>query len=118
MRKRTTLIIAFIAVGILLGMTGMAVYKTQGNRSIASIPSSASKWVPQEMSKHLAPMKVEIDAPEVPETGDKEVTIIGRATITQQTSEEVVLEWSLPEDRKSTRLNSSHTDISRMPSSA
>ena len=32
--------------------------------------------------------------------------------------------WSLPEDgqevrdRKSTRLNSSHTDISRMPSSA
>ena len=30
---------------------------------------------------------------------------------------EGVVEW-LDEDRKSTRLNSSHTDISRMPSSA
>ena len=29
-----------------------------------------------------------------------------------------VVPWSQPEDRKSTRLNSSHTDISRMPSSA
>ena len=27
-------------------------------------------------------------------------------------------EWSEMQDRKSTRLNSSHTDISRMPSSA
>ena len=26
--------------------------------------------------------------------------------------------WSMLKDRKSTRLNSSHTDISRMPSSA
>ena len=26
--------------------------------------------------------------------------------------------WRAPRDRKSTRLNSSHTDISRMPSSA
>ena len=26
--------------------------------------------------------------------------------------------WPDPRDRKSTRLNSSHTDISRMPSSA
>ena len=38
------------------------------------------------------------------------------------TSEElrIEMEWlkSVGEDRKSTRLNSSHTDISRMPSSA
>ena len=27
-------------------------------------------------------------------------------------------EWATEKDRKSTRLNSSHTDISRMPSSA
>ena len=30
----------------------------------------------------------------------------------------VVLHWGAALDRKSTRLNSSHTDISRMPSSA
>ena len=32
--------------------------------------------------------------------------------------EKICLNQGLGEDRKSTRLNSSHTDISRMPSSA
>ena len=36
--------------------------------------------------------------------------------LSESHSQDIVVHW--PEDRKSTRLNSSHTDISRMPSSA
>ena len=38
----------------------------------------------------------------------------------EMTTHSSILAWKIPwmEDRKSTRLNSSHTDSSRMPSSA
>ena len=49
-------------------------------------------------------------------TGPAMVTYSSRWPSSSRT--EVVLEREVEGDRKSTRLNSSHTDISRMPSSA
>ena len=46
----------------------------------------------------------------------KEMLPVGRKPVVQYVVEEII-NADIP-DRKSTRLNSSHTDISRMPSSA
>ena len=47
----------------------------------------------------------------------RDIQIFERLTLQQHTAEQVSTDTALS-DRKSTRLNSSHTDISRMPSSA
>ena len=50
--------------------------------------------------------------------GDKTTTQIGYTKSSADYKEGDVWEENDKQDRKSTRLNSSHTDISRMPSSA
>ena len=44
--------------------------------------------------------------------------IKGLSTAFASTDSDEAYDWATMQDRKSTRLNSSHTDISRMPSSA
>lgn len=93
MRKRT---IAIIATGFLIGVSGAAFMK---HSKPARNPAGAtkSKWIPQEASKHLATLKVKIEASEVPKSGDQEVTLTGKITLQQSAQGEVRFQWNLPE---------------------
>ena len=54
----------------------------------------------------------------IKEIGDQASKDLGFKIVMQAITDDVQLNRSLTQDRKSTRLNSSHPSISRMPSSA
>ncbi|MGE5085879.1 MAG: hypothetical protein ACM3MG_06215 [Bacillota bacterium] len=92
MRKRTKLVL--IAASMILGFLGMAPYKTSQVR----IPASQQKWVPQELGKHLAPIKAKIlPLEQTPDSGDHEVTLVGQITINSSVDSDLSYAWTLPE---------------------
>lgn len=92
MRKRTKLVL--IAVSMILGFSGMAAYKNSQPRK----PASQQKWVPQELGKHLAPIKTKIlPLEQTPESGDREVTLIGHISVNAPIDSDLSYTWTLPE---------------------
>jgi len=92
MRKRTKLVL--IAVSMILGFSGMAAYTNSKTRT----PASQQKWVPQELGKHLAPIKAKIlPLEQTPESGDHEVTLVGHISVNGPIDSDLSYTWTLPE---------------------
>ncbi|MFM6929652.1 MAG: hypothetical protein ACKOX6_14380 [Bdellovibrio sp.] len=92
MRKRTKLVL--IAASMILGFSGMAAYKTSQTRN----PTAQAKWIPQELGKHLAPIKAKIlPLEQTPESGDHEVTLIGHISVNGPVDSDLSYAWTLPD---------------------
>lgn len=94
MRKRTLVIIAMI---IALGAGRLFMVRVGSHREPAMSPINA-KPISQESSKHLQAVKVQILKPDhIPDSGDEEVTLIGKISVHQKVAGDITYNWVLPE---------------------
>jgi hypothetical protein len=90
----------FLLVGSIFGIATLAYYGDKDKKERSPASAQPKKlWVPAPIGKHLALVKVDISALDfVPESGDGEVTLLGRLTLTQKPTTGLNYRWHLPPD--------------------
>ena len=89
-----------------------AVKSTTAKKSPRTVVTKKTTVTPKSVNK--VTLIEEVKVAETPVKVKPEVSLISR----EQYLQDVKNRWQIHQDRKSTRLNSSHLLISRMPSSA
>ncbi|HEX7675572.1 MAG TPA: hypothetical protein VF412_15455 [Bdellovibrio sp.] len=94
MRKRT---LALLAMIIALCASRLFMARAGSHREPA-MDRISTKAIPQESSKHLQAIKVQIEKPKsIPESGDEEVTLVGKISVHQKIEGDITYNWVLPE---------------------